>query len=159
MHDGERRRLGKQKRAERARQGGVSDQVADMAVAWCDGGSRGNPGPAAYGYVIADAGGAELARDAGLIGVATAATAEYHAVRVALERSLGLGLEALEVRSDSRLLVAHLNGDTRPRNPALVEHGDVIRELAGRLRTVRYAWVPREGNQLADGLLASQLGM
>ena len=56
-------------------------------------------------------------------------------------------------------MVRHLNGDTRPRNPALVEHGDAIRELAGRLGTVRYAWVPREGNQLADGLLAAQLGM
>ena len=158
MRDGERRRLGKLKRAERARQGS-SEQGAATAVAWCDGGSRGNPGPAAYGYVIADAGGAELARDAGLIGVATAASAEYQGVRAALERSLSLGLKELEVRSDSRLLVAHLNGDTRPRNPALVEHGEAIQELAGRLRTIRYAWVPREGNQLADGLLAARLGM
>jgi ribonuclease HI len=158
MRDGERRRLGKRMRAQRAASSTPANP-AGMAVAWCDGGSRGNPGPAAYGYVIEDADGAELAREAGLIGVATAASAEYRAVLEALGRALALGLAVVEVRSDSRLLIAHLNGTMRPRNPSLAEHGEVIRKLAGRVGLVRYSWVPRSENQLADGLLAAQLGM
>ena len=158
MRDGERRRLGKRMRAQRAAAPAPA-RPDGMAVAWCDGGSRGNPGPAAYGYVIEDAGGAELAREAAALGVATAATAEYRAVHAALERALALGLAALEVRSDSRLLIGHLAGTVRPRNPALAEHGDAIRELAGRVGAVRYSWVPRTGNALADELLADHLGM
>ncbi|MGN6378883.1 MAG: ribonuclease HI family protein [Gaiellales bacterium] len=158
MRDGERRRLGKLKRAERAASGSSRAESAASAVAWCDGGSRGNPGPAACAFVIEDAEGAELARDVRAIGVASAAVAEYRAVEAALERALVLGLDRLEIRSDSRLLVAHLSGETVPRSAELVELGDAARTLAVRVGRVRYAWVPRDQNGRADSLLASALG-
>ena len=156
MRDSERRRLGKLKRAERA--AAAASGSADSAVAWCDGGSRGNPGPAACAYVIEDAAGAELARGVHALGVATAAAAEYRAVEAALERAIELRLEVLEIRSDSRLLIAHLTGETVPRNGALAELGATTRELAGRVGRVRYTWVPRDRNVVADSLLAATLG-
>jgi probable phosphoglycerate mutase len=156
MRDSERRRLGKLKRAERA---AAADPVpAASAVAWCDGGSRGNPGVAACAYVIEDAAGAELARGVHPIGEATAAVAEYRAVEAALECALSLRLDVLEIRSDSRLLVAHLTGEMVPRNAALAELGDRAREIAGRVGRVRYTWVPRDQNAVADSLLAATLG-
>jgi probable phosphoglycerate mutase len=113
---------------------------------------------AACAYVIEDEAGQELARGVHPIGEATAAVAEYRAVQVALERALELRLDALEIRSDSRLLVAHLTGETVPRNEALVDLGGRVREVAGSLGRVRYTWVPRDQNAVADSLLAATLG-
>ena len=156
MRDSERRRLGKLKRAERA---AAADPVpAASAVAWCDGGSRGNPGVAACAFVIEDSEGTELARGVHPIGEATAAVAEYRAVEAALERALELHLDALEIRSDSRLLVAHLTGETVPRNESLAELGGRARELARQVGRVRYTWVPRDRNAVADSLIAATLG-
>ncbi len=160
MKDSERRRLSK---ASRAAASGGAQAVAPQArpgfaVLWCDGGSRGNPGPAAVGYLIHDPDGAELARSAESIGIATAGTAEHRALSAGLEAALGLGLSKLEVRSDSRLLVERMRDRAPVRNPALAVHQRQAAELATRIGSVVYRWVPREHNRAADDLVASLLG-
>src|SRR6478752_7140163 len=109
LTDAERRRLSKASRM-RDRPG-----EADLPVLWCDGGSRGNPGPAGIGFVLVDDG-VVLAEGAHPIGVATAALAEYRAVLAGLTASLDAHVESLEVRSDSRLLVSHMVGEAPVRS-------------------------------------------
>jgi ribonuclease H / adenosylcobalamin/alpha-ribazole phosphatase len=154
--DAERRRLA---RAHSRAGAGPEPQAPPpgWAVAWCDGGSRGNPGPAAFAYLIDQAGAGELARAVVGIGVATAATAEHRGVQAALERALSLGLTRVEVRSDSRLVIDRLRGESQPSNPTL--KGLVGRSLdaAQRIGAVRFRWVPREHNRAADSLVDASL--
>ena len=122
-----------------------------------DGGARGNPGPAAYGFVLEAEDGTVLAAEGKAIGVATNNVAEYSALIAGLERALEVGVGELEVVSDSELLVKQMTGEYRVKNEALQElHGDASR-LARKLGTVRYTAVRREHNELADRLVNEAL--
>jgi ribonuclease H / adenosylcobalamin/alpha-ribazole phosphatase len=157
MKDAERRRLARRGR-ERATPGRTGTAPPGWAVIWCDGGSRGNPGPAAYAYVIDDADGREVASTAAKIGVATVGTAEYRAVAEGLAAAVRLGLDRVEVRTDSRLVVRHLAADRPLRNPALAAQRDRARAAAGGLHGVTFRWVPAAENVRADALVAGLLG-
>jgi probable phosphoglycerate mutase len=122
-----------------------------------DGGARGNPGPAAYGYVIEDETGHVLAAHGGAIGVATNNVAEYRALLAGLEKALELGVSELEVVSDSELLVKQMRGEYRVKNAALRELRDEAEHLAARLERVTYTAVRREHNELADRLVNEAL--
>ena len=122
-----------------------------------DGGSRGNPGPAAYAYVIDDPDGREVAAVAAEIGVATVGTAEYRAVAEGLAAALRLGFERVEVRTDSRLVVRHLVAERPPRNPALAALRDRARAAADEIGGVTYRWVPAAQNARADALVSGLL--
>lgn len=126
---------------------------------WCDGGSRGNPGPSAYGYVIEAPGGEVLAEAAESIGVATATVAEYRGLLAGLARAGELGLSRVEVRTDSQLVVAQLNGEREPRNPSVRRLHEAARDLATAVGPVRYRWVPRNENGRANRLVAETLGL
>jgi ribonuclease HI len=128
-------------------------------VLWCDGGSRGNPGPSAYGYVIEAPGGEVLAEAAASIGVETATVAEYRGLLAGLARAGELGLSRVEVRMDSQLAVAQLNGEREPRNPTVRSLHETARELATVVGPVRYRWVSRDENGRANGLVAGALGL
>jgi ribonuclease H / adenosylcobalamin/alpha-ribazole phosphatase len=156
MKDAERRRLARRSRgaAAVARSGAAPP---GWAVVWCDGGSRGNPGPAAYAYVIDDADGREIAAVAVEIGVATAGTAEYRAVAEGLAAAARLGLERVEVRTDSRLVVRHLVAERPLRNPALAALRDCARAAADALGGVTYRWIPAAENARADALVSDML--
>jgi ribonuclease H / adenosylcobalamin/alpha-ribazole phosphatase len=122
-----------------------------------DGGARGNPGPAAYGYVLEGEDGEVLAAHGEAIGVATNNVAEYRALLAGLEKALELGVDDLEVISDSELLVRQMTGEYRVKNAALQElQGDAAR-LARRVGRVRYTAVRREHNELADRLVNEAL--
>jgi ribonuclease HI len=153
LRDAERRALARRSRAD--------EREAPVAPGWallrCDGGSRGNPGPAAYGYVIEDAGGATLAEGSGSLGVATASSAEYRALVAGLRRTLALGLRRVEARVDSRLLVAQLEGERPLRNPALRSLAREVAELRAATGTVRVRWVPSAANGRADALVQHAL--
>ncbi len=125
---------------------------ADHAVMRCDGASRGNPGPAAIGVVISDASGAVVDSFGRVIGTATNNVAEYRAVAAGLEAARRLGLEALELRLDSELVVRQLNGQYKVRHPALVDLKDDVDRLLAAFRSVRILHVPREENREADRL-------
>ena len=86
-----------------------------------DGGARGNPGPAAYGYVLESEDGHVLDARGERIGVATNNVAEYRALLAGLEKALELGVTELEVVSDSELLVKQMRGEYKVKNEALRE--------------------------------------
>ena len=84
-----------------------------------DGGARGNPGPAALGYVLEAEDGTVLAAHGEAIGVATNNVAEYRALVAGLERAAELKVGEVEVVSDSELLVKQMTGEYRVKNEAL----------------------------------------
>jgi ribonuclease HI len=122
-----------------------------------DGGARGNPGPAAYGYVLETENGTVLDARGEAIGVATNNVAEYRALIAGLEKALELGVDELEVVSDSELLVRQMTGVYKIKNAALRELTAEAARLAGRLGRVRYTAVRREHNELADRLVNEAL--
>ena len=98
-----------------------------------DGGARGNPGPAAYGYVLEAEDGTVLAARGEPIGVATNNVAEYRALIAGLEKALELGVPELEVVSDSELMVKQMRGEYRVKNEALRELSLEAARLARKL--------------------------
>jgi ribonuclease HI len=122
-----------------------------------DGGARGNPGPAAYGYVLETEDGTVLAAEGEKIGVATNNVAEYSALIAGLEKALELGLDDVEVISDSELLVKQMTGEYRVKNEALRELSSRASRLEHRVGSVTYRAVRREHNELADRLVNEAL--
>lgn len=122
-----------------------------------DGGSRGNPGPAAYGYVLEAEDGTVLAAVGETIGVATNNVAEYRGLIAGLAKALELSVPEVEVVSDSELLVKQMNGEYRVKNEALRELSLEAARLARRIGRVSYRAVRREHNELADRLVNEAL--
>jgi ribonuclease HI len=122
-----------------------------------DGGSRGNPGPAAYGYVLEAGDGTVLAAHGERIGVATNNIAEYRALVEGLRKAADLQVDEVEVVSDSELLVNQMQGNYKVKNEALRELWLDANELADRLRKVTFTAVRREHNELADQLVNEAL--
>ena len=122
-----------------------------------DGGARGNPGPAAYGYVLEADDGTLLAAHGERIGVATNNVAEYRALIAGLEKALELGLDEVGVVSDSELLVKQMTGEYRVKNEALKKLNDEAERVARRIGDVSYTAVRREHNELADRLVNEAL--
>jgi ribonuclease HI len=122
-----------------------------------DGGARGNPGPAAYGYVLESDDGHVLDARGEAIGVATNNVAEYRGLIAGLEKALELAVTNLEVVSDSELVVKQMQGDYKVKNETLRELHEQASELAHRLDKVSYTAVRREHNDLADRLVNEAL--
>jgi ribonuclease HI len=121
------------------------------------GGSRGNPGPAAYGYVLEAGDGTVLAAHGERIGVATNNIAEYRALVEGLRKAADLQVDEVEVVSDSELLVNQMQGNYKVKNEALRELWLDANELADRLEKVTFTAVRREHNELADQLVNEAL--
>ncbi|WP_244929052.1 bifunctional RNase H/acid phosphatase [Nocardioides sp. W7] len=117
-----------------------------------DGGSRGNPGPAAYGAVLKDATTGEvLAEDGTTLGVATNNVAEYNGLIAGLRLAREFAPDAeIEVRMDSKLVVEQMSGNWKVKHPDM----KVLAAEASRLAPVgtSYTWIPRERNSYADRL-------
>jgi len=122
-----------------------------------DGGARGNPGPAAYGFVLEAADGTVLAARGEAIGRATNNVAEYRALLEGLAEAAERGVRELEVLSDSELLVKQMRGEYRVKNEALRALSLEARRLAERFERVAYTAVRREANGLADQLVNAAL--
>ena len=122
-----------------------------------DGGARGNPGPAAYGYVLEAEDGTVLDARGEAIGVATNNVAEYRALVEGLRRAVEAGVDELTVVSDSELIVKQMRGEYRIKNAALRELSLEAADLARRIRRVTYTAVRREHNELADRLVNEAL--
>jgi probable phosphoglycerate mutase len=122
-----------------------------------DGGARGNPGPAAFGYVLEAEDGTVLDARGEAIGVATNNVAEYRALIAGLEKALELGVDDLEVVSDSELLVRQMTGVYRVKNRGLMPLSLDAAALARQLGQVRFTAVRREENELADRLVNEAL--
>ena len=122
-----------------------------------DGGARGNPGPAAYGYVLETEDGTVLAAHGEAIGVATNNVAEYSALVEGLRKAVEVGVGELEVVSDSELLVHQMRGEWKIKNDALRMLWEEAQDLAASIGKVRYTAVRREHNELADRLVNEAL--
>ena len=122
-----------------------------------DGGARGNPGPAAYAYVLEADDGHVLAAEGQAIGRATNNVAEYRALVAGLERARELGVTRLDVVSDSELLVKQMRGEYKVKNDALRELWSEATALARSLDRVEYRAVRRKHNEIADRLVNEAL--
>jgi ribonuclease HI len=122
-----------------------------------DGGARGNPGLAAAAHVLEGEDGTMLAAHGEAIGVATNNVAEYSALVAGLQKAIELGVDELEVLSDSELLVKQMKGEYRVKNAALIDLSLEAARLARELGHVRYTAVRREQNELADRLVNEAL--
>jgi len=127
------------------------------AKLFTDGGARGNPGPAAYGYVLEAEDGTVLAAHGERIGVATNNVAEYRALIAGLEKAVELAVPEVEVVSDSELLVKQMNGEYRVKNAALQDLSIQASRLAREVGKVSYTAIRREHNKLADQLVNEAL--
>jgi ribonuclease HI len=122
-----------------------------------DGGSRGNPGPAAFAYVLEADDGTLLAAHGETIGVATNNVAEYRGLVAGLAKALELAVSEIDVVSDSELLVKQMRGEYKVKNEALRELSLEAARLARELDRVEYRHVRRAHNELADRLVNEAL--
>ena len=118
-----------------------------------DGGSRGNPGPAAAGVVITDSNGAVLCEAGIYIGEATNNVAEYSGLVAALEKAAKLGAREIDLYSDSELLVKQMLGEYRVKNARLRSYYQQAAALARQFDRVDIRHVRREQNTQADLLV------
>jgi ribonuclease HI len=136
----------------KSRKTAPGSQLGRNFVAYSDGASRGNPGPASIGGVVFDESGASIATVSRRIGHGTNNVAEYRAAVAVVEAAIALGADRLELRMDSELVVRQLNGRYRVRNPALMQHFQRLVVLRRQLSNLNVVHVPREQNKIADGL-------
>ena len=122
-----------------------------------DGGSPGNPGPAAFGYVLEADDGTVLDARGETIGTATNNVAEYRGLLAGFEAALERGVEEVEVISDSELVVKQMRGEYKVKNETLRELVEEAHALESRFRRVTYTAVRREHNELADRLVNEAL--
>ena len=127
--------------------------MAGRFVAAFDGGSRGNPGPAAWAVVVLDADGAVVEGHAGTIGRATNNVAEYRGLVEALRLAEQAGAEDVDLASDSELVVRQMLGVYKVRHPDLRPLYDEAAKRAGAFRSFRIRHVPRGRNADADRLV------
>jgi ribonuclease HI len=121
-------------------------------TAHCDGGSRGNPGPAGFGAIITEPGGDVLARLSRFLGVQTNNFAEYSGLLAVLKWALENGHRRLRVVSDSELMVQQMKGRYKVASPLLRPLWEEARKLARQLEAFEIAHTLRGGNKEADRL-------
>jgi ribonuclease HI len=124
----------------------------DGIVAYCDGGSRGNPGPAGFGVYIQDSAGKVLAELSQYLGAHTNNFAEYSALLAALEFAIANGHRSLRVISDSELMVKQMKGQYRVNSPELRPLYEEARRRVPQLDHFQIQHVLREKNRHADRL-------
>lgn len=128
---------------------------------FADGASRGNPGAAAYAYVIVKEG-TVVKQNARYIGIATNNIAEYQAVIHALEDALASGMDQITLYSDSELVMKQLNGVYRVRTAHLKPLYQRVMQLADRFARISFQAVPRThryiaiADRLCNGILDSR---
>ena len=120
------------------------------AKLFADGGSRGNPGPSASGYVILDMNDTVIKKSGEYLGITTNNQAEYQALKLGLEEALKLNIRELDVYMDSLLVVNQMKGIFKVKNRDLWPIHEAIKELAKGLKKITYTHVPRALNKLAD---------
>jgi len=132
-------------------------------IIYTDGGSRGNPGPAALGVVFCNEKGQVIKKYSEFLGEKTNNEAEYQAVIFALKKFKALFGNKLakntevELRADSELLVKQLNGQYKILEPKIQQLFILIWNLKLDFKKVKFKYVPRENNQEADNLVNETL--
>lgn len=117
---------------------------------FADGGSRGNPGPSASGYVLFDMNDTILVKKGIYLGITTNNQAEYQALKFGLEEAFRMNTKTVHVYLDSLLVVNQMIGKFKVKNRDLWPIHTAIKEIAGRFEHVSYTHVPRALNKEAD---------
>lgn len=131
----------------------VTTSDLSHVVVYSDGGSRGNPGPSAAGFVVMDGYDTVIHEGGMYLGITTNNQAEYHGVRLGLEKALAIGSRSVDFRIDSLLVVNQMNDIYKIKNRELWPIHERIRELVTKFDKVTFTHVKREFNQLADGMV------
>ncbi|HVV66652.1 MAG TPA: 4a-hydroxytetrahydrobiopterin dehydratase [Candidatus Saccharimonadales bacterium] len=117
---------------------------------FADGGSRGNPGPSASGFVVLDMEDNVLVDKGIYLGVTTNNQAEYTSLKLALEECRKMGVREVQVYMDSLLVVNQMKGIFKIKNRDLWPLHEAIKQLAKGFKKISFNHVPREFNKLAD---------
>jgi ribonuclease HI len=117
---------------------------------YADGGSRGNPGPSASGYVLLDMDDNVIKKSGVYLGITTNNQAEYQALKFGLEEAQKLGVREIAVYMDSLLVVNQMKGLFKVRNRDLWPIHEAIKDQVRLFKKVTFTHVPRELNKLAD---------
>lgn len=126
-------------------------------VVHVDGGSRGNPGPAAAGAVLFTPGGEVVDRASAFLGYATNNVAEYEGLLLGLRRARELGADEVEVINDSELVAKQVNGHYKVKHPDMKPlHAQALSSL-GQFASWKVRSVPRAQNKVADALVNEAL--
>lgn len=131
----------------------INTSDTSHVIIYSDGGSRGNPGPSAAGFVVMDEYDTVLHEGGMYLGITTNNQAEYHGVRLGLEKALEIGARTIDFRIDSLLVVNQMNGIYKIKNRELWPIYERINELVMLFEKVTFSHVKREFNQLADGMV------
>jgi ribonuclease HI len=127
------------------------------ATLFADGGSRGNPGPAASGAVLFAEDGALLAEVGEYLGVATNNVAEWNALVIGLRRARALGVDEIAIRMDSELVVRQVTGVYRVKHPDLIPIHTKTKVLLREFKRFEIRHVPRKENTAADAVVNQTL--
>lgn len=130
---------------------------AEKLTIYADGGSRGNPGPSAAGFVIYDDQQTMLVNHGMYLGVTTNNQAEYTALKLALEEAKRLGAQEVHVYMDSLLVINQMRGIFKVKNRDLWPLHDAVRQLCDTFSKVDFTQVPRELNKVADAAVNGAL--
>lgn len=120
------------------------------ATVYVDGGSKGNPGPAAIGYYIVGEDGKEIKRGGEFIGFATSRVAEYYAMKEGLEQAIELGLKKVRFVGDNLMIINQLKGIYQVKSMDLMPIYQSIQNLLPEFEAVTFVHVKRDQNQQAD---------
>ena len=131
---------------------GSSSKTSSSHVAYVDGASRGNPGPASYAVILRAPDGKTVLEIGKYLGRATNNVAEYYGLITALDYAQAQGVARLLVRSDSQLLVRQMQGRYKVKSPDLRPLYERARKMAGALAHFAIEHIPRELNSAADEL-------
>lgn len=120
---------------------------------YTDGGARGNPGPAGAGALLLGPDGAEIEAISAYLGEMTNNQAEYRALLLGLQAAVDNGVQALEVRMDSELIVKQMNGEYKVKHPDMKILNSQAKQLVAKIDTVSFHHIRRELNGDADALV------
>jgi ribonuclease HI len=126
------------------------DRIGKKVILYADGGSRGNPGPSASGFVLLDEQQNVLIDKGIYLGITTNNQAEYQALKFGLEEASKMGAQEVDVRLDSLLVVNQMKGIFKIKNRELWPIHEAIKQLVAGFSKVSFTHVPRELNKLAD---------
>jgi ribonuclease HI/probable phosphoglycerate mutase len=121
-------------------------------ILYCDGASRGNPGPSSIGYLLKDEDGRVIFSEGRILPPGTNNQAEYQALIAGLQAARDRGVRNLLVRADSELMIRQMTGKYRVRNPGLLACYEQATNLSRSFDTIQFEHIPREQNAQADRL-------
>lgn len=134
--------------------------IGPLWTAYCDGASRGNPGPASFGFVIYDGAGSVVKKDGVALGVNTNQVAEYEGLIRVLEELKSLGARRVWIKTDSQFVVRQVSGEYRAKDERMKALLARVRALWSNFESVRLTHIARSsepGNQVADALANAAL--